>query len=166
MNDLKNAILLNIAVGGRTGTGFIHLFEGEPDTHASIKPLGRTRLKRISVQVSTIDSIVIELKLCPDFVKIDVEGAELELLDGAKHLLSEIRPIIMLEVHFGTARDSGHSPLDIMRRIKKFGYVFFQSIEPRAIRELSKTSKLRFVENLICVPFEKRRHVYEKLLLV
>ena len=164
MNELKNTILLNIAVGGRTGKGFIYLFEGEPDTHASIKPLGRTKFKRISIQVSTIDSIVKELELYPDFVKIDVEGAEMELLDGATHLLSEIRPIIMLEVHFGTARDSGHSPLDVMRRIKTFGYVFFQPIGPRKIHELSRISKLRFVENLICVPLEKRKQVYEKLL--
>ncbi|MFW9794936.1 MAG: FkbM family methyltransferase [Candidatus Thorarchaeota archaeon] len=165
LNELENVILLNKAVAGKTESGFIHLFEGEPDTHASIKPLGRTKLKRISIQLCTIDSIINELDLHPNFVKIDVEGAEMELLDGAISLLSETRPIIMLEVHFGTAKDSGHSPLYVLNRIRQFDYVFFQITGQRRLRKLSRRSKLRYVENLICVPFEKQKSVFNTLSL-
>jgi FkbM family methyltransferase len=35
----------------------------------------------------------------PDLVKIDVEGAELEVLDGAREILSTIRPTILCEVN-------------------------------------------------------------------
>lgn len=34
----------------------------------------------------------------PDLVKIDVEGAEFDVLDGAKRLLREVRPIIYCEI--------------------------------------------------------------------
>src|SRR5262249_40290100 len=35
----------------------------------------------------------------PDFIKCDVEGAEVEVFRGAEHLLHEKRPIILCEMH-------------------------------------------------------------------
>jgi FkbM family methyltransferase len=47
----------------------------------------------------TVDAIVRELGLRPTFVKVDVEGAELFVLEGMKRTLAEYRPTVMLEVH-------------------------------------------------------------------
>ncbi|MDQ6810632.1 MAG: FkbM family methyltransferase [Actinomycetota bacterium] len=55
----------------------------------------RGRPEQISVQVSTVDS---ELAgLAPSVVKIDVEGAELAVLEGARAVLSCARPLVILE---------------------------------------------------------------------
>jgi len=35
----------------------------------------------------------------PDFVKVDVDGAEAEVLEGARRLLAERRPHLLVEVH-------------------------------------------------------------------
>jgi FkbM family methyltransferase len=35
----------------------------------------------------------------PDFVKIDVEGSEIEVLEGARLLFAEVRPRVIVEVH-------------------------------------------------------------------
>lgn len=54
----------------------------------------------ITVDVSTLDS---ELAgLTPSVVKIDVEGAELAVLQGGRSLLSETRPAVIFE-HVGSA---------------------------------------------------------------
>lgn len=50
------------------------------------------------VQVTTIDSYTAELRVSPDFIKIDVEGFEWEVLCGAARVLEEHRPTIMVEV--------------------------------------------------------------------
>jgi FkbM family methyltransferase len=54
----------------------------------------------IQVEVSTLDSELADL--APSVVKIDVEGAELAVLEGAQGVLAEARPIILFE-HFSDA---------------------------------------------------------------
>jgi hypothetical protein len=44
-----------------------------------------------------VDDLLRQLP-APDVVKIDVEGAEIELLSGAARLLAEVRPKIACEV--------------------------------------------------------------------
>ena len=52
--------------------------------------------KRV-VPVVTCDELLASFR-APGFVKIDVEGAELEVFKGAEKLLSEVRPVFELEV--------------------------------------------------------------------
>jgi len=41
----------------------------------------------------------------PTFIKIDVEGAELAVLQGAEKLIEESRPTIVIEVGSSTSKD-------------------------------------------------------------
>jgi FkbM family methyltransferase len=61
----------------------------------------------ISVQVSTLDAEVGDLR--PNVVKIDVEGAELDVLEGARALLSDVRPLLIFE-HVAAAAELYGSP--------------------------------------------------------
>jgi FkbM family methyltransferase len=52
------------------------------------------------VSTTTIDALLAAGKLKhPDIIKIDVEGSELQVLEGANWLLAEARPLIFMEVH-------------------------------------------------------------------
>ncbi len=56
------------------------------------------------------------------FIKIDVEGHELEILKGAKNFLNTHKPIMIIEIeerHSGTPRE------EIISYIKNFGYEAF-----------------------------------------
>ena len=53
----------------------------------------------VTLPVRTLDGLVDQERARPDAVKIDVEGMELEVLEGARKTLSELRPQIFLEVH-------------------------------------------------------------------
>lgn len=55
----------------------------------------RGRPEDITVEVSTLDT---ELEgVIPNVVKIDVEGAELAVLEGGRSILREVKPIIIFE---------------------------------------------------------------------
>jgi FkbM family methyltransferase len=56
------------------------------------------------VPVRRLDTLVAEEGLpAPDFIKVDVEGAEADVLAGAAHLLDSARPVLLIETH-GTNR--------------------------------------------------------------
>lgn len=53
--------------------------------------------EELLVPTVTLDQLL-DATFPPELVKIDVEGAELLVLDGAERLLREVRPMLLVEV--------------------------------------------------------------------
>jgi hypothetical protein len=53
----------------------------------------------VQVRAIRLDDLAREEGIRPDVLKIDVEGAELWVLQGAREILREARPLILLELH-------------------------------------------------------------------
>lgn len=53
----------------------------------------RLRLNEVEVELRRLD----ELELAPSFIKIDVEGAEVEVLEGLRETIARSHPALMLE---------------------------------------------------------------------
>lgn len=74
------------------------------DVYSSLKTGGLVQgssIQSFKVQGRTLDDVVKELSLTRvDVVKIDIEGAELDVLRSAPYLLSTLRPIVITE--YGT----------------------------------------------------------------
>lgn len=59
----------------------------------------------------------------PDIIKIDVEGAELEVLKGAKNILKREKPVIFIEIHPESLKnDFNSSKKEIIAFLKNLGY--------------------------------------------
>jgi FkbM family methyltransferase len=104
-----------------------------------------------NIQLRTLDQIATEEKIDTiDFLKIDVEGAELMVLRGARKTLERTRPVVMIEMSDDTYRAAGYSAEDVkaffeqinysMNKIKKGGY-----LEP--ITDAPKFSNVIFTPN-------------------
>jgi FkbM family methyltransferase len=55
-------------------------------------------LEKIQVEVIRLDDYFSNIDILPDFVKIDVEGFELNVVNGFKSIIQKKRPNIMIEI--------------------------------------------------------------------
>lgn len=71
----------------------------------------------------TIDQYVNDTNIIPNIIKIDVEGAELNVLNGCKETLSKHKPKIILEIHDDFLRKNFNTePVQVINFIEKFNY--------------------------------------------
>jgi len=102
LNALENVRLECTAVGEREG--MISLF-CDADQELSWTPsvsahsVPGNHQKKLSVPMVSLDRYVEKKVLRSSLIKIDVEGAELDVLRGAQGLLLEHRPVVLVEIH-------------------------------------------------------------------
>ncbi len=86
-----------------------------------------------------------------DIMKLDVEGAELHVLQGAKDTIERCRPTVLLEVDRSNCRAAGVEPdalLDFLRRWYRFEVI----LPSGRTRPLQRRSQLREHQDLLCLP--------------
>jgi FkbM family methyltransferase len=83
-------------------------------------------IRMTSVRTVTLDSFCQQSGVRPNVVKVDVEGAELLVLHGARRLLDETRPILLLAVH-PYWLPAGQSPGQIRQLLDELGYCVFDA---------------------------------------
>ena len=79
------------------------------------------RVKKEKNQLKTLDGFVMSKKLNQiDIIKIDVEGFELFILEGAKETLKKFKPELLVE--YSKTYQCGYSPIKIVKLMNKLGY--------------------------------------------
>jgi FkbM family methyltransferase len=86
--------------------------------------LGRVPIQTIPVECVTLDS-VLEEEDSPDFMKIDTQGAELEILRGAENLLRRAAPIVLAETWCTEVYSGMPLSHDVMKFMYELGYEVF-----------------------------------------
>lgn len=76
----------------------------------------------ITVRSETLDSIVERTRFVPDLVKVDVEGAEREVLAGAGSVVEEHSPRFMVEMHSGGDLTMEQNTTDVLAWCARHGY--------------------------------------------
>lgn len=74
------------------------------------------------VEVSTIDGEVAQLDLVPSLIKIDVEGAEWDVLKGAEQTLAQFHPRLSLSLHPVALAKLGFKPEEVLGWLEARGY--------------------------------------------
>jgi FkbM family methyltransferase len=87
----------------------------------------------VSVQAITLDDFFRDAPTPPDVVKIDVEGAEMNVLGGMTELIERAAPTLFVEVHPQEIRNFGSSCEDVVGFLLDRGYEVFD-IEDKGSR--------------------------------
>lgn len=152
LSRFANATIIEAAVGAEPGEA--QLFEesltgqnnalGAPyhrlAANAALNPAASRPTPR-RVAVTTLDAVVAETGLAPGLVKIDVEGHELPVLQGAAGMLEAHQPVLMVEV----TRDQAA----IAALLGGLGYRLFAA-GPAGIAPVSRPEAMSF--NVFALP--------------
>ena len=88
---------------------------------ASIHPNNQfENFKEVIVKMKRLDNVKIDNKI--GFIKIDVEGHELEVIDGAKKTITNNMPVLLIEIEKRHTKEPVEKSIN---HIKKIGYECF-----------------------------------------
>ncbi len=102
------------------------------------------------VKQRSLDSIVHEMRFAPTHIKIDVEGYEPEVVDGAIGTLERYHPIISFELHGPILKLRKIDPREVLNRLSCAGYREF-TCEGKIVEERAISSS-KYNCRLVCRP--------------
>ena len=161
-----NLVVNNLALGDEEKQITLHVFENQPDGHASISTMGNESYLEFDAQMTTLDNYLAD-KLSQEtqinFMKVDVEGAEMLLLRGAKCLFNQtVPPMIIMEMALQTSRHFGYKPNELIEFIRaQADYEFFAVNELNAkLKKIQGFSDEDIGANILCIP---KNHYRDRL---
>ena len=91
-----------------------------------LRTIGATEVASYPCRFSTLDLFIRDAGIAkPDFIKIDVEGAELLVLRGAAGMFQDgHRPLLLIELFAPWERAFGYGPWDVLSLLAAHGYAF------------------------------------------
>lgn len=129
--------LHEVALDMRSGYGILYVPDKDYLASLNIKAAldelktesegGRKEQKSVSASVRIrtykLDEYVMENNMrLPNVIKIDVQGAEYNVLAGAEAIIQQARPIIVVEIHTDLIKEFGYSQEQLFALLNKWGY--------------------------------------------
>ena len=106
LNHLDERVkVIEAAVSNQSGSAFFDLSTSTSKGHISEEG-------QLAVRLVCLDDLVASGELpMPDLMKVDVEGAEFEVLSGARNILETKHPVLFLDTH---ARDAHEKTISLL----------------------------------------------------
>ena len=126
-NGLTNVTVIPSALGAAPGTANLRLAKGIHAGHNTLGNFAHDGVQMDSfeeVKVDTLDAVVARRGLSRvDFIKVDVEGAEASVIDGAKDVLRRLRPTLLVEINERALQAQQRSAESMLRTLSnEFDY--------------------------------------------
>ena len=144
-NQVKNVTLHTVGVGEKSYTteimthdkngGHNHLTHYDKNPRADETRSGRVR---VPVQVETLDSYGFQNV---GFIKVDVEGYEKFVLEGAQNLIQQSRPTIQLEIVSSQCRKFNYSAESMIDWIRSWDYTVVSKNRGNLYGEFTSSQK-------------------------
>jgi FkbM family methyltransferase len=110
LNHCDNVTAVQAAVSDKEGTATFYVSSTAGcNSNSLVKNKSGNQLSAYDVQLVTIDSIVAEYVIHPSLIKIDAEGAELDVLKGGIKTFKEHKPVLILGLHPDFIKQKGDS---------------------------------------------------------
>ncbi|MGB9467190.1 MAG: FkbM family methyltransferase, partial [Candidatus Acidiferrum sp.] len=157
LNRCTNVDVETCAVGNVTGEADLYWVDGFRDWGNSLRPPEVPEpTRRVRVPVRTLDDVLAERGIDHvDFIKLDTEGGEMAVLEGAKRLLQTApRPAILAEVEDVRTRPWGYQAREIIQLLARWNYRWFALCETGTLYPSSPDEE-SYDANFVALPVER-----------
>lgn len=123
----NNVTVYNFGISDKSGTAIMEI----PKYNSNIENFyqatlvdsskHKNSLRKITVNLISLDKLKSERKEKIAFIKIDAEGHEFEVLNGAKKIINLYKPALLVELS-GNPDDDRSIAFNIFNQLKKEGY--------------------------------------------
>lgn len=143
INDFSDRIVsADIALGDTNqAISFFIDDEKEPNQGRASKYNYDARTIKITARQQKLDDWMREHNIPRiDFIKMDVQGAEIDVLHGAKKSIKQFKPLIFTEVSASMQNGSGHGIESMYRMLTSLGYTVHLIAPKGELQTISKDS--------------------------
>jgi FkbM family methyltransferase len=164
LNTLNNIKTFNFGLSDAEGS-FIFYFDSNLSVNASLANVSeKSGIENITCSVKKLDDFVKEQNIHVDFMKCDVEGAELLVYKGGINMIKKDCPIIFTEMLRKWSAKFNYHPNDIISFFKCIGYSCFTSTEGK-LRTFANIDEYTQETNYFFLHKEKHISQIEKFLI-
>jgi FkbM family methyltransferase len=160
LNDFKNVTLNRKGLYDQPGEAVLFLPSqtGEMNNSgaASLYTSGLEETRQVSEAVSLIrlDDYVREKSIGRvDIIKIDIEGAELKALEGARETIARFRPLVFMELDLDNLGRAERSPEEVLQYWKSLNYEVSIILVSGETVPVTSSKEFGSHQNLQCRPF-------------
>ena len=150
LNNYPNIVATQIAVSDSRGRASIYLSSLDNGRHSMFQH-GLPKRGSVQVETTTLDWFL-ETQDLPrvDLIKIDVEGAEVDVLDGMHQLLAR-SPHLKLIIEFNPTllQSAGVAPIDFLDKLRSLGFQPSNIDDPNGLSLVAETDSLSLINRLL-----------------
>jgi len=130
--DIPQIEVRQVALGSKFGKGVLaqptqeqrEMHNDFLDIHTACLSLyGESKSMKEEVDIFPLDELDVERPV--GFMKIDTEGADLEVLKGAEKIIKEDKPNILIEIYEPNLKMADREPRDIFKLLASWGFFPF-----------------------------------------
>ncbi|RUT00244.1 hypothetical protein DSM106972_076920 [Dulcicalothrix desertica PCC 7102] len=158
MNNLRNVHLNCMAVSDRTGDIEFEVFD-DPSISSIRKQVTSGSEQLVKVATTSLDAYLSQINTKVDLIKVDVEGAEKLVFEGAEKLMSlpsSEAPVWLFEYSPHAYQSFGYLASDLFKLLHHHNYNILQFADNGEIKDFDPSIVVNKVINLIATKDKTR----------
>lgn len=138
LNHLTNVVCVQGALSSSAGKGVIHIGAADNLGSSSLEKHGGHDGESQPVDLLTVDALAAQQPRLSRVavMKIDTEGHELKVLEGARHTMESAKPSVLIEVRNELLHSAGSSSEAVFQFFAELGYRSFRVLSSGQVEPL------------------------------
>ncbi len=160
INNALNINAFNFGFSDEEKDLTFYYYKEGPGNSSLMNLSERKNVEKISCKVKKMDNFVLHEGLTVDFIKCDVEGAELFVFKGGFKTIKRDKPIIFTELLRKWSAKFNYHPNDVIELLSELGYKCF-TIDKDSLFEFDKMDENTIQTNFLFLHTKKHSNLIE-----